>query len=121
MIADILTLVCIFIGAVLSVCAAIGLLRFPDLMSRMHAAAKPQILGLLFVLLGTALQNPDWGTISTLVVIMLFQMCTTPVGVHMVGRAGYRTKHLRPALLYQDDLAKAVERAESRERSAEEH
>ena len=37
-------------GAAMSVAAAIGLLRFPDLMSRMHAATKPQVLGLLLML-----------------------------------------------------------------------
>lgn len=118
MIADIVSLICILAGALLSVCAAIGLMRFPDLLSRMHAAAKPQILGLLLILLGAALQNPHWATVSSLIVIVLFQMGTTPVGVHMVGRAGYRTKHLRSSLLFRDDLADAVARAESRERAA---
>lgn len=119
MILDIITMVLIILGAILSLCAAIGLLRFPDLMSRMHASAKPQILGLMLILCAAALQNPHWGTLSTLVVIILFQMGTTPVSVHMIGRAGYRTKHLRASRLYVDDLAAAVERAEERAQAEE--
>ena len=42
-------------------------------------------------------------------------MATTPVGTHMVGRAGYRTKHLRRSMLYRDELSDAVAMAEERE------
>ena len=47
---DLAAAVCLLLGAALSVAAGIGLLRFPDALSRMHAATKPQIMGLIFVI-----------------------------------------------------------------------
>ena len=40
-------------GALLGLAAGIGVLRFPDALSRMHAATKPQVLGVLLLLLGS--------------------------------------------------------------------
>ena len=51
---DIASACCLVAGALLGLAAAIGLVRFPDLLSRMHAATKPQVLGLLLVVLGGA-------------------------------------------------------------------
>ncbi|GAA2003818.1 monovalent cation/H(+) antiporter subunit G [Brevibacterium samyangense] len=114
MIADLVTVVLLLLGSLLSIAGAIGLFRFPDLLSRLHAASKPQLLGLLLVLAGVAVQIPHWGPITTMGLIVVFQLMTTPVGTHMVGRAGYRTKHLRRSMLYRDELAEAVARAEAR-------
>ncbi len=95
-------------GAAMSVAAAIGLLRFPDLMSRMHAATKPQVLGLLLMLAALGLQVRAWSLVPVLLVAWLFQLLTVPVSAHMVGRAGYRTKHRRPELLTVDELDEVV-------------
>ena len=114
MILDIISAVLILLGGVLSLAAAVGLLRFGDLLSRMHASAKPQVLGLLMVCVAIAIQYPAWSTVTTLAIIISFQLVTIPVATHMVGRAGYRTKHLRRSMLYRDELAEAVDRAEAR-------
>src|SRR5690606_39268734 len=42
--------VCLVLGALMSLAAAIGLVRFPDLLTRMHAGTKPQVFGLLLLL-----------------------------------------------------------------------
>ena len=49
-IADLASLACLLVGAVLALIAAIGLVTFPDLLTRMHSATKPQVVGLLFLL-----------------------------------------------------------------------
>lgn len=98
-------------GALMSLAAAVGLLRFPDLMSRMHAATKPQVLGLFLFLLAIAVEVRSWAAVPVLVVCWIFQLLTAPVSAHMVGRAGYRTKHLRKDLLSMDELDEVVERA----------
>ena len=99
------------VGAVMSLAAAIGLLRFPDLMSRMHAATKPQVLGLFLLLAAVGLQLRTWWVWPVLLVAWIFQLLTVPVSAHMVGRAGYRTKHLHRELLSSDDLDAVVEKA----------
>ncbi len=114
MIVDVLTAICLLLGAGLSLTGTLGLLRFPDVLSRLHAATKPQVLGLMLVLAAVALQQPDWGTISTLVLISVFQMMTAPVSAHMLGRAGYRTRRLQQYPFTRDELALAVQRASAR-------
>lgn len=105
---DVLAAICLILGSLMSLAAAIGLLRFPDLMSRMHAATKPQVLGLFLMLAAVALQMRSWVLLPLLVIVWLFQLLTVPVSAHMVGRAGYRTKHRRPELLSSDELNDVV-------------
>ena len=105
---DVLTAIALLGGALMSLAAAIGLLRFPDLMSRMHAATKPQVLGLFLMLAALGLQLRAWALVPLLIVAWLFQLLTVPVSAHMVGRAGYRTKHRRPELLSVDELNDVV-------------
>lgn len=112
LILDVLTGVCLILGAFLSLAAGVGLIRFPDAIARMHATTKPQILGLIFILAGVALQDRRWPTILVLVLILLFQMMTAPISAHMVGRAGYRTGVVAPGSLLVDELERAVERAQ---------
>ena len=97
--------VCLIAGALLSLAAGIALVRFPDVLSRMHAAAKPQVLGLLLVLLGCALRLRTGVDITTLVLVGMFQLATAPVAAHMVGRAAYPHDDIRRDLLVTDELA----------------
>ncbi|WP_306204972.1 monovalent cation/H(+) antiporter subunit G [Actinoplanes sp. RD1] len=99
---------CLLAGALLSLSAGVALIRFPDLLSRMHAATKPQVLGLLLVLLGCALRLRDLVDITTLLLVLIFQLATAPVAAHMVGRAAYRAGHRRDDLLVTDELRTAA-------------
>ncbi|WP_188127326.1 monovalent cation/H(+) antiporter subunit G [Actinoplanes lobatus] len=101
---------CLLGGALLSLAAGVGLLRFPDLLSRMHAATKPQVLGLLLILTGTAIRLGTLVDITTLVLVGVFQLITAPVAAHMVGRAAYRAGLVRRELLLTDELAATVRR-----------
>lgn len=97
LITDSVGLVLILAGAVLCLTAAIGLLRFRDLLTRMHAATKPQVLGVLLVLTGVALSKESGLYIGMLLLVGVFQMLTIPAGAHMVGRAGFRTGQVAPS------------------------
>jgi multicomponent Na+:H+ antiporter subunit G len=116
---DAVSAVFMIVGALMSLAAAIGLLRFPDLMSRMHAATKPQVLGLFLLLAALGLQMRTWWVWPVMLVAWIFQLLTVPVSAHMVGRAGYRTKHLHKELLSTDELEavvlKAAEAAKARD------
>ncbi|GAA3402208.1 monovalent cation/H(+) antiporter subunit G [Pseudarthrobacter polychromogenes] len=108
---DVLSAVFMIVGATMSLGAAIGLLRFPDLLSRMHAATKPQVLGLFLLLASIGLQMRTLWVWPVLLVAWIFQLLTVPVSAHMVGRAGYRTKHLHRELLTSDELEAVVQKA----------
>jgi multicomponent Na+:H+ antiporter subunit G len=103
-VADVLAAACFLLGALLAMVAAIGVLRLPDLLSRMHAATKPQVLGLVLVLLGLGFRLRDPEAIGILVLVGLFQLLTTPVANHMVGRASLRAGQVREDELVVNDL-----------------
>lgn len=105
---DVIAAVLLILGTMLSAIAGIGLLRFPDQLSRMHAGTKPQVLGLLLMMLALACAWRAWVWVPILVLAWVLQMLTAPVSAHLVGRASYRTKHLHPELLYVDELQDVV-------------
>lgn len=78
------------VGALLAVIAGLGLNRFPDVFARMHAATKPATLGLALVMSGAAILVPDVGGQAKMLLIVVLQFLTAPVGSHLVGRAAYR-------------------------------
>jgi len=115
---DTVTAVLLIAGSFMSLAAAVGLWRFPDQLSRMHSATKPQVLGLLLLLLAVGLQLRNWALVPMLVLAWLIQLLTVPVSAHMVGRAGYRTQHLRKETLSLDELQEVVEKAARQQQSA---
>lgn len=118
-VADWLAFAAFFGGCLLALVASIGALRFPDLLSRMHAGTKPQTLGLLLILTGIALRLRSWPAVWTFVLIALCQMLTAPVAAHMVGRAGFRTGKVRRDLLVVDELSDDISAGRGREENDE--
>lgn len=112
---DIVSGTFLVLGCLMSLAAGIGMLRFPDLLSRMHAATKPQVLGLLLLLTALGLEMRSWVLVPVLALAWILQLLTAPVSAHMVGRAGYRTRHLKRDTLVTDELATVVEAAAKRE------
>lgn len=104
---DILTAVLILSGSALALTAAIGLLRFPDTLSRMHSATKPQVLGLLLVLAGAAVQLRGNADIGMIVLTGIFTLFTAPVIGQRVGQLAYRERNVREDLLTADAIRDA--------------
>jgi multicomponent Na+:H+ antiporter subunit G len=103
-VADVAAAACLVVGALLALIAAIGIVRFPDVLTRMHSATKPQVLGLLVILLGLALRLREPGALGLLALVALFQLVTSPIASHMVGRASFRAGQVRRDLLVVDEL-----------------
>lgn len=89
MVLDVVGAALLLAGVALTVVAAVGLVRFPDVFTRMHAATKPATLGLLLVCAGAGLVVDDGGDRAKLLLVAAFQFVTAPVAAHMVGRAAY--------------------------------
>lgn len=101
---DVVAAVCFSIGAFLALVAAVGIMRFPDLLARMHSGTKPQVIGLIFMLIGLGTQLRDLAASGLLVLIVLFQLLTSPVATHMMARATYRAGQVPPESLVVDEL-----------------
>ncbi|MGC2864607.1 monovalent cation/H(+) antiporter subunit G [Corynebacterium glutamicum] len=95
---DIVSLVFILSGAFLSFSASIGLIRFKDTMSRVHAMTKPQTTGLILTVVGAIIrilghENFDQSQrsdLGVLVLLVLFALLTSPVTAQRVGRVSRR-------------------------------
>lgn len=105
---DLVSLSLILVGAVLCLIAAIGLFRLKDVPSRLHAATKPQVLGLILICVAVALSLREWHVVAFLVVIVLIQFATAPLSAHMIGRQAYRNGTLDRSTLVVDDLENAT-------------
>lgn len=79
--------VALIAGALFALLAAIGVHKFRDPYSRMHAAAKSPTLGLLLVAVGAGLRIRTFEAVATLVLVVILQFLTSPVGTHLAGRA----------------------------------
>lgn len=101
---DVVSATLILIGSIFAFTAAVGIVRFPDTLSRMHAATKPQVVGLIMVLTGAVLQLRGNVDIWMLVLVGVFTLVTAPVIAHTVGRVAYREQRNRDGLLIVNEL-----------------
>ncbi|MEJ5946083.1 monovalent cation/H(+) antiporter subunit G [Pseudokineococcus basanitobsidens] len=105
-VADVLAAVCVGLGILLALVAALGVLRLPDVLTRLHAAAKPQALGIVLVAVGVGLALRTPVVLGVVVLVVVLQLVTAPVAAHMVGRAAYRTGKVDRDLLLVDELSR---------------
>jgi multicomponent Na+:H+ antiporter subunit G len=79
----------LMLGAVFLLAAAIGVVRMPDLFTRMQAATKAATLGISCILGAVALYMEDLGVAMRAFLAIGFFFLTAPVAAHMIGRAAY--------------------------------
>lgn len=108
LLSDVVTAFCFVAGSFLTFAAAVGVRRFPNLLARLHAPAKPQVVGLGLMLTGFAVSLGNPAVAWTCVLVLLFQMITAPIGAHLAARAGYRTGHIRSEDLIVDEYRRDI-------------
>ena len=77
------------VGAVLMLLAALGMVRMPDVYSRMQSATKASSLGVGCMMLAVAVDFADLAITTRAVLIVAFVFLTAPISAHMIGRAAY--------------------------------
>lgn len=78
---------CLIGGVAFALIGAVGMLRLPDVFSRMHAAGIIDALAAGLVLLGLALQAPSWLVAAKLLLVYVFILFTVPTATHALARA----------------------------------
>lgn len=76
-------------GSFFMLIAALGVVRLPDLLTRMHAATKAGTLGAGVLLAAVAVLYGDAALTTRVVAGILFLMLTAPIAAHAIGRAAY--------------------------------
>ena len=98
LIADVLSLIFLIAGAFMVFSAAVGVVRFPSTLARVHAITKPQTTGLLLMMVGTIIRLTgaedfgvhERGDIGMMVLLVLFALMTNPVTAQRMGRIARR-------------------------------
>jgi multicomponent Na+:H+ antiporter subunit G len=78
-------------GATLALLAGIGILRMPDVFTRMQASTKASTLGLGCLLVALAIRYPETAVVVRAAAIAAFMMLTTAVAAHVIARAAARS------------------------------
>jgi len=94
---DISSAVFLLIGSFLCVSGGVGILRFPDFYTRMHAAGVTDTLATAMILIGLMLQNPDGLVVLKLIIILLMTLFISPTASHALASAAVHND-LKPVL-----------------------
>jgi multicomponent Na+:H+ antiporter subunit G len=87
---DLIAILLIFFGLFFFLSGSIGLLRLPDVFSRLHALAKADNIGLAFVTLGVIMLEPNILNDIKVVIIWLLVMAASAISSHLVARRALR-------------------------------
>lgn len=105
---DIVTLISatlLVIGSAFTLVAAIGLLRLPDLYTRMHAASKAGTMGSCLMLIALAIHASDVGTMSRALAGVVFFLLTAPVSTHLLAKAAYSVGYRLHSSSVRDEMS----------------
>lgn len=103
---DVISWVLFAIGGAAVITGAIGLVRFPDFYTRMHAAGITDTAGAELMLVAMALQAPDWQVVVKLAIIGIVLFFTSPTATHAIAHAAWvvgQRPLLGPDLKREDD------------------
>ncbi|HEX2146184.1 MAG TPA: monovalent cation/H(+) antiporter subunit G [Pseudorhizobium sp.] len=101
------TAILILAGSVFVFAAAIGLNRFPDLYSRMHAASKAGTVGSALMLIAVGIHAADLAILARSFAGFFFFVLTAPVSAHLLAKASHESGYPLADITVQDDMRAA--------------
>lgn len=114
---DLIAAVAILLGSLLMVLGALGLLRFPDVFTRMHAATKTATVGVIAITAAAAIEAGAIGGTLLLLLVVALLFVSGPLGMSTLARAAYhdpetpRSSKTRVVEIDRPDSVAAVTRA----------
>ena len=86
---EIIISILFFMGALVILLAAVGLIKMPDLPTRMHATTKSGVLAIILIMLAVAVNFARIDVSARVLAIIVFTLLTAPIAAHAIGRAAY--------------------------------
>jgi multicomponent Na+:H+ antiporter subunit G len=96
-------------GSVLTLLAAVGVVRFPDVLARMHALTKASTVGVVLVLVGGAVTLDHPNDVTTLLLAAALQVMTMPVAAILMSRSTYMARGITSHVDGLDELAEHLD------------
>ncbi|MFY9943281.1 MAG: monovalent cation/H(+) antiporter subunit G [Desulfobacterales bacterium] len=103
----------LLVGSLFCLVAAVGMLRLPDTLIRMHAATKAGALGTGCILAAEAVVAGELGTTLRAAAVIVFLLLTAPVAAHLIGRAAYHRGIQLFDKTWIDELGESIDNANS--------
>ena len=97
--------VCVLVGSLFSLLAVVGILRLPDIYSRMHSASKAGTVGSGLCLFAIAIASLDLAVTTRALAGMVFLVLTAPISAHLLARAAYLAGFRARLAMALDELA----------------
>jgi len=98
--------VLLIVGALFTLTAAVGILRLPDLYTRMHAASKAGTMGSCVMLLALAFAAADPAIVARALAGIVFFLLTVPISSHLLAKAAHFAGYPLAQVTARDDLAR---------------
>lgn len=98
-------------GSVFTVLAALGLLRFPDLYTRMHAASKAGTVGSGLLLLAAGIHAGETAILLRALAGFAFFVLTAPVSAHLLAKAAHQAGYRLTNLSVTDQLPQSKQKS----------
>ena len=89
-IVDMISALCLLLGSFLCLSGGVGIIRFPDFYTRMHAVGVTDTLAAAMILIGLMLQNPETLVLLKLLMILLMTLFISPTASHALAKAALR-------------------------------
>jgi multicomponent Na+:H+ antiporter subunit G len=89
-IVDMFSALCLLLGSFLCLSGGVGIIRFPDFYTRMHAVGVTDTLGAAMILIGLMLQNPEVLVLLKLLMILVMTLFISPAASHALAKAALR-------------------------------
>ncbi|WDZ78876.1 monovalent cation/H(+) antiporter subunit G [Ensifer adhaerens] len=110
MVVAVLVAALLIVGAIFSLLAAVGILRFPDLYTRMHAASKAGTIGSGLLLLAAGVHSVDAAILIRALAGFFFFVLTAPISAHLLAKAAHQAGYKLTKLSVVDQLPQKEER-----------
>lgn len=104
MISSIIALILIYTGIIFILIAAIGLIRLPDVYTRMSASTKAVTFGTGFILLGVVIHFNDTSVMLKMFGIFIFLLFSLSTAAHVIGLSAYKDQTKMSYLTFLDEL-----------------
>lgn len=91
-------------GSIFALLAALGILRLPDVYTRMHAASKAGTVGSGLMLLSVGIYSGDTGVFLRAFAGVIFFVLTAPIAAHLLARAAHGARYKLASVTVIDEM-----------------
>lgn len=91
MISNLLSIIFILTGCVFFLAGTLGLLRFPDTYTRLHALTKADNIGLGLIVVGLSIQAENWAAVGKLFFIWILVLLASASVAHLIAKAAFHS------------------------------